>query len=168
KLLGGPQAGILCGQEALIGRIKRHPLARAVRADKMALAALSATLELYLTDKALTEIPVWRMMARPLMEIEKEAQRWAGYLQERGMAARVMDGRSTVGGGSLPGTSLPTKLVAIEQTNAEKLAAKLRRQTIPVIGRIQDNLFLIDPRTVLPEQETLLLETLEKNVKRKT
>ncbi len=162
KLLGGPQAGMLCGRADLIGAIKRHPLARAVRADKMALAALSATLELYLTDKALTEIPVWRMIARPLAEIEADAERWAAHLQKEGIAARVVDGRSTVGGGSLPGTSIPTKLVAIEQANAEKLAANLRETAVPVIGRIQDNLLLIDPRTVLAEQETLLLAALEK------
>ena len=164
KLLGGPQAGLLCGRGDLISQIKRHPLARAVRADKMALAALSATLELYLTDRALTEIPVWRMIARPLAAIEADAERWTVYLQERGVAAAIADGRSTVGGGSLPGTSLPTKLVAIEQINVEKLAANLRDQPIPVIGRIQDNLFLIDPRTILPEQVEILLELLEKTM----
>ncbi|MEJ2746605.1 MAG: L-seryl-tRNA(Sec) selenium transferase, partial [Anaerolineae bacterium] len=160
KLLGGPQAGVLCGRADLIAQIKRYPLARAVRADKMALAALAATLAYYVTDQALTEIPVWRMIARPLSEIAEEAKRWAAYLQQRGIEAEVMDGRSTVGGGSLPGTSLPTRLVAIKQPNAEKLAADLRGHTLPVIGRIQDDLFLLDPRTVLPEQVEHLLQAL--------
>ncbi len=160
KLLGGSQAGILCGRGGLIGQIKRHPLARAVRADKMALAALSATLAQYLTDRALVDIPVWRMIARPLPEIEAEANQWAARLQEEGVAARVIDGRSTVGGGSLPGTSLPTRLVAVEQADVESLAAALRGHSLPVIGRIQDDLFLVDPRTVLPEQAEALLTAL--------
>jgi L-seryl-tRNA(Ser) seleniumtransferase len=160
KLLGGPQAGILCGRAALIDRIKRHPLARAVRADKMALAALSATLTHYLADQALTAIPVWRMIARPLTEIEAEAVAWANRLQAAGIAAQVMDGRSTVGGGSLPGTSLSTRLVAIKQPDVERLAADLRNHELPVIGRIQDDLFLIDPRTVQPEQVEHLLEAV--------
>lgn len=160
KLLGGPQAGILCGRADLIAQIKRYPLARAVRADKMALAALSATLAHYATGQALTEIPVWRMIARPLVEIEKEAKQWADHWQQVGIAAEVVDGRSTVGGGSLPGTSLPTWLVAIKQPNVEQLAAQLRTHHLPVIGRIQDDLFLLDPRTVLPEQAELLLEAV--------
>ena len=162
KLLGGPQAGILCGRGDLMSQIKRHPLARAVRADKMALAALSATLATYLTGRALTDIPVWRMIARPLPEIEAEAGRWAAHLQEQGIKTQVVDGRSTVGGGSLPGTSLPTRLIAVEQADVESLAAALRDHEPPVIGRIQDDLFLIDPRTVLPEQAEALLAALVK------
>jgi L-seryl-tRNA(Ser) seleniumtransferase len=169
KLLGGPQAGILCGRADLIGQIKRYPLARAVRADKMALAALSATLAHYITDQALTEIPIWHMIARPLAEIEEEAKRWVSHLQQAGIEVEMVDGRSTVGGGSLPGTSLPTWLVAIKQPNVEQLAADLRAHDLPVIGRIQDDLFLLDPRTVLPEQVQFLLKAVTKHyVKRKT
>ncbi|HID50683.1 MAG TPA: L-seryl-tRNA(Sec) selenium transferase [Anaerolineae bacterium] len=160
KLLGGPQAGILSGRTAYITPCKKHPLARAVRADKMCLAGLSATLTQYLTGRALTEIPVWRMIARPLAEIEAEANAWAARLQEEGVAAEVVDGRSTVGGGSLPGTSLPTKLLALSHANPDKLAETLRLSDPPVIGRIQDGRFLIDPRTIFPEQVDILLETL--------
>ncbi len=160
KLLGGPQAGILVGQEPLIQRLKKHPLARAVRADKMALAALSATLLPYLTVQAEAEIPVWHMLAYPLAELEATARAWADQLAEAGLAARVTDGFSTVGGGSLPGTELPTKLVAIQQPNVENLAARLRQRPLPVIGRIQADELLIDPRTVLPEQEEALLQAL--------
>lgn len=162
KLLGGPQAGILCGRADAIARLKRHPLARAVRADKLCLAALAATLTHYLTEKALTEIPVWRMISRPLAEIAAEADTWVAHLQEQGVRAQSIDGQSTVGGGSLPGTSLATKLVAIEQSDVAALATALRRHKMPVIGRIQDDRYLVDPRTVLPEQVETLLQVLVK------
>ncbi|VAW39325.1 L-seryl-tRNA(Sec) selenium transferase, partial [hydrothermal vent metagenome] len=160
KLLGGPQAGILCGRQTLIAQLKQHPLARAVRADKLCLAGLSATLTHYLTDNALSEIPVWRMISRPLDEITSEADSWAERLQERGIRAESVDGRSTVGGGSLPGTSLPSRLVAIQQNNLDALATRLRQEKMPVIGRIQDGRLLIDPRTILPEQVEMLLQSL--------
>ena len=160
KLLGGPQAGILVGQLDLVTRLKQHPLARAVRADKLCLAGLAATLTHYLTENALEEIPVWRMIARPLTEISAEADTWAARLQEMGIRAEVVDGRSTVGGGSLPGTSLPSRLVAIQAADPDQLATRLRQEKIPVIGRIQDGRFLIDPRTILPEQVELLLQSL--------
>ncbi len=160
KLLGGPQAGILVGRQALVARLKKHPLARAVRADKLCLAGLSATLTHYLTDNALAEIPVWRMIARPLADIEAEADTWAARLQEQGVQAAVLDGRSTVGGGSLPGTSLPSRIVAIYHPNPDDLAARLREQTVPVIGRIQDGRLQIDPRTILPDQVEMLLHSL--------
>ena len=160
KLLGGPQAGLLVGRQAIIARLKQHPLARAVRADKLCLAGMAATLTHYLTENALTEIPIWRMIARPVGEIGDEADTWAARLQERGIRAEVVDGRSTVGGGSLPGTSLPSRLVALHHTDLEQLANRLRREKIPVIGRIQDGRFLIDPRTILPEQVEILLQSL--------
>jgi L-seryl-tRNA(Ser) seleniumtransferase len=160
KLLGGPQAGIICGKANLVAELKRHPLARALRADKLCLAALSATLNSYLTGKAVEEIPVWRMIARPLADLAKQAEAWAAHLRANGIAAAVVDGRSTVGGGSLPGTSLPAKLVAIDCAAPDELAATLRRRPLPVIARIQDGRLLLDPRTVLPHQETALLEAV--------
>ncbi len=160
KLLGGPQAGIVVGQQALVERLKRHPLARAVRADKLCLAGLAATLTHYLTENALTDIPVWRMIARSIEEVGSEADTWAARLQERGIKAEVVDGRSTVGGGSLPGTSLPSRLVAINHEAPDQLAARLRQEKTPVIGRIQDGRFLIDPRTILPDQVEMLLQSL--------
>jgi L-seryl-tRNA(Ser) seleniumtransferase len=160
KLLGGPQAGILVGRQELVAQLKRHPLARAVRADKLCLAGLSATLTHYLTDNAHTEIPVWRMISRPLEEIAAKADTWAARLQELGIKAEVVDGRSTVGGGSLPGTSLPSRVVAISHSDPDQLAARLRQEKIPVIGRIQDGRFLIDPRTILKDQVEMLLQSL--------
>ncbi|MDX1663082.1 MAG: L-seryl-tRNA(Sec) selenium transferase [Candidatus Promineifilaceae bacterium] len=161
KLLGGPQAGILCGRRPLIVQLARHPLARAVRPDKLCLAALAATLTHYLTGEATTAIPVWRMIARPADELKETAERWAAWLQGQGVTARAVEGASTVGGGSLPGASLPTWLLAIDGTDVTKLAARLRTTADPpVIGRIQDGRLLFDPRTVLPEQEAHLLASL--------
>ena len=161
KLLGGPQAGILCGREALIARLRRHPLARALRPDKLCLAALSATLTHYVTNTAEAEVPVWRMMARPLDEIEAQAETWVEALREEGVLATVVEGESTVGGGSLPGTTLPTRLVAVDHPEVVQLAADLRRKNEPpVVGRIYNNRLLLDPRTVLDEQEEALLVAL--------
>lgn len=157
KLLGGPQAGILCGRESLIAQIKRHPLARAVRADKMALAALSATLTRYLTGQALNEIPVWQMISRPLEEIEELAHDWAELLTIKGLSAEVIDGESTIGGGSLPGSTLPTKLLALNHPKPTILANDLRHQDPPIIARIIDEQLVFDPRTVLPGQEQALI-----------
>jgi L-seryl-tRNA(Ser) seleniumtransferase len=160
KLLGGPQAGMLVGYEPLIAQIKRHPLARAVRPDKLCLSALSATLTHYLADEVLTEIPVWRMIARPSGEIEAEAAAWQETLAAKGVAAEVIAGQSAVGGGSLPGTSLPTAVIAIDHPQPDQLAAALRAGDPPVITRIQDGRLLLDPRTILPGQADPLLSAL--------
>jgi L-seryl-tRNA(Ser) seleniumtransferase len=157
KLVGGPQAGILCGRAGLITKMKRHPLARAVRADKMCLAALSVTLSRFLTGRAADEVPVWRMISRPIDEIELIAHDWAEFLSVKGLSAEVFAGNSTVGGGSLPGSTIPTRLVAVNHTNVTKLASDLRNHEPPVIARIMEDRLLLDPRTVLPGQEHQLL-----------
>ena len=108
KLIGGPQAGIIVGQAKHVNPLKRHPLARALRADKLCLAGLQATLLPYLQDKAIEQIPIWRMIASPLAEIERRARRWRRALRRDGVTAEIVDGESTVGGGSLPGQTLPT------------------------------------------------------------
>jgi len=160
KLLGGPQAGILAGRAALIDRLRRHPFARAVRADKLCLAALSATLSHYLKGEALEAVPVWQMISRPLAEIEKKARRWAKKLAAAGLNSRVIEGRSAVGGGSLPGETLPTMLLAIRVTSADNALARLRACDPPIIARIEDNKIVLDPRTVLPRDEADLLSNL--------
>ena len=163
KLLGGPQAGILCGRGDLIGMLKRHPLARAMRPDKTCLAALSATLNHYLRGEAVQEIPVWRMISLSVDDIEDEAAFWVSRLEQAGIPAQIADGLSRVGGGSLPGSSLPTKLVAIESKDVEQFAARLRQAANAVIGRIQDERLLLDPRTLLPGQAPVLLQTVIDN-----
>ena len=164
KLVGGPQAGIIVGRKQYIDKLKKHPLARAVRIDKIRLAGLAATLVHYLKDEALTKIPIWRMLSAPLEEIDHRAGRWA---QALGGLGRVLDGESTVGGGSLPGASLATRLVAIGGRGGRKgspqlLSRKLRQQATPVVGRINEDVLLLDPRTVLPEEDEAVLEALRR------
>ena len=162
KLLGGPQAGIILGRENLITKLKHHPLTRALRVDKTTIAGLQATLLHYLKGEAEEKVPVWRMMATPIEAIEERATVWAEKLTGAGIAARVVDGRSTVGGGSLPGETLPTKLVAIQVDSPDELARRLRAGNPPVIGRIEDDLFLLDPRTVLAEEDEVLIEAIKR------
>ncbi len=160
KLLGGPQAGIIIGRKELVKRIQRHPLARAVRPDKLCLAGLSATLLHYLKDEAIHEIPTWRMIATSPDDLKRIARRWARRLTRSGIRARTMPSESTIGGGSLPGATLPTWLVVIPHASPNALAAQLRAAETPIIGRIENDQFLLDPRTVLPEQEELLLQSV--------
>lgn len=160
KLLGGPQAGMLCGRGELIEIIKKHPLARAVRADKLCLAALNETLRAHLLGRSTRDIPVWKMISASQKRIEKRAMRWVKRLQAAGVKASVREGYSTVGGGSLPGSLLPTWLVSVDVDDVEETAAALRRADPPVIGRIADDRMLLDPRTVLAEQEQMLLATI--------
>ena len=161
KLVGGPQAGIIVGKKELVAKLKRHPLARTVRIDKIRLAGLTATLLHYLKGEAPAKIPVWRMIAAPLDEVARRADKWADVLGE---LAEVVDGETMVGGGSLPGGSLPTRMVAIRnrpgRTAAQSLSRKLRSQEIPVIGRISDDRLLLDPRSVLPEEDEIVCRAL--------
>lgn len=161
KLLGGPQAGIIAGRRDLVEAARRHPLARAVRMDKATIAGLHATLLHYLRGEALTEVPVWRMIAAPAAEIEARARRWKRSLGSR---AKVVDGRSMVGGGSLPEESLPTKLVAVAGEGAwvTGLARRLREGGPPVVGRIEGGTLLLDPRTVAPEEDAALIAALKR------
>jgi L-seryl-tRNA(Ser) seleniumtransferase len=156
KLLGGPQAGIVLGRADLIARLKKHPLMRAVRADKLCLAALSATLLHYLKDEAPLQVPVWRMLAARPDELGQRASRWADTLGQ----GQVISGQSTVGGGSLPGETLPTCLLALQTPSPNRFLAQLRRARPPIIARLQDDLVVLDPRSVLPEQEQALLSSL--------
>jgi len=160
KLLGAPQAGIVVGRADLVARLRRFPLTRALRVDKTTLAGLQATLLHYLVGDAEEAIPVWRMIATPLEELNRRARRWARRLRAAGIAARVVDGRSAAGGGSLPGETIPTRLVAIDTPAPDRAAAALRAHRPPVIARIEDDALCLDPRTVLPEQEGALLGAL--------
>ena len=125
KLIGGPQAGVICGRADLLATIKRHPLARAVRPDKLTYAGLTATLGSYVRGAATKEIPVWQMIAQPLVTLAERAERWQTALEAQGVACRVIDGFSTVGGGSLPGQTMPTKLLMLDGINPEAVAARL-------------------------------------------
>jgi L-seryl-tRNA(Ser) seleniumtransferase len=157
KLLGGPQAGIIAGKRAALERVRKHPLARALRADKGTLAALAATLLHYARGEALSAIPIWRMIALPLDEIERRARRVAdalhGWGEARGVQIDLVNGTSTIGGGSLPGETLPTWLIALRSANAADLAAELR--AAGVIARIQDERVLLDLRTVIDDVDLI-------------
>ncbi len=163
KLLGGPQAGIVLGGRDLVSALRRHPLARAVRLDKTSIAGLAATLLHYLRGEALTKVPVWRMIAAPVADLERRARRWARACRRVGVPARVIEGRSMVGGGSLPEESLPSRLLAVGgdgSLKVEALARHLRTGDPPVVGRIERDALLLDPRTVDPRQDRALLNAL--------
>jgi len=162
KLLGGPQAGIILGKKILLDKIKKHPLARAVRADKSCLAGVSATLSHYLKDEAEREIPILRMMSLTLKQVQGRAEAWR---MELGQGA-VVSGESTVGGGSLPGESIPTFLLELKVSSAEKFLRELRKNNPPIIARTENDKILLDPRTVFPEQEGALLVALNNLLKR--
>lgn len=156
KLLGGPQAGIIVGKKELIARIKKNPLARAVRVDKLCLAALEATLIHYIKDEALKEIPTWMMIAEPQDEIRKRAEVW----QYRTGMGEVIPERSTIGGGSLPGETLPTYVLSIKVKQVDKVLAALRKNSPPIIARINEDRIFFDPRTVLHSEEEVFLQGL--------
>jgi L-seryl-tRNA(Ser) seleniumtransferase len=158
KLLGGPQSGIIVGKAELVAKLKKHPLARAIRADKLCLAALTATLLHYLKDEPEREIPVWRMIATPADEIQRRALRGIELLG----TGRLVTGESTIGGGSLPGETLPTYLLALGVNNPTRFLEKLRALTPPIIARTQEGEVMIDLRTVMPEQEPGLFAGLSK------
>ncbi len=166
KLLGGPQAGLIFGRTDLIDRIKKHPLIRAFRVDKMTLAALQATLLAYLENTAVDEIPVWRMISADINNLARRAERWRRILLENEALSAfdltVVNTQSTVGGGSLPGQTIPSKALALKVASVDRLAAQLRQTTPPIIGRIEDGRLLFDPRTILPEQDKIMLPILSK------
>ena len=162
KLLGGPQAGIIIGTREAVDVVSRHPLARAVRIDKISMAALAATLLHYVRGEALSEVPVWRMIAATELDLKSRASEWAGAT---GRGAEVRHGESAIGGGSLPGETLPTWLVSVAGPSvpggAEDIARRLRGSSPPVLARIEDDRVLIDPRTVLPEEGPDLVSALK-------
>lgn len=161
KLLGGPQAGIIIGKKELLDKIKKHPLARAVRADKACLAGLSATLTHYLKDEAEREIPILKMMSLTLKQVKGRAEAWRDELGQ----GTVVEGESTVGGGSLPDESIRTFLLELQVRSADKFLRALRKNNLPIIARTENDKILLDPRTVFPEQEGALLVGLKNLLK---
>jgi len=165
KLIGGPQGGLILGKKALIAAIRKNPLARIVRMDKLRLAALEATLALFLDeDLALAEVPTLAMLRRSGADLAEQANRVAAALKEKGVAAEVnaVDGASQMGSGSLPTEDLPTKLVAVRpgRMSVDDLAQRLRLGQPPIITRIQDDGVMIDPRTLQEGEEAMVIEAL--------
>jgi L-seryl-tRNA(Ser) seleniumtransferase len=167
KLLGGPQAGIIAGKKELVGRVRRHPLFRALRVDKLTTAALTGTLGAYLRG-VVDEIPALRMIRMSVQEIKQRAQNFLRELTPEVPLGEVelelADGTSLAGGGSTPEQSLPTKLIRIASArySATQLEQRLRRAPagISVIARVEDGRLILDLRTVFREQESLLAKTL--------
>ena len=161
KLLGGPQAGIVLGTRSLISILERHPLARAVRIDKLSLASLTMTLQHYLLNESEKKIPIWRMISASAEEIKDRANLLKEGLE---VQSTVVESRSPIGGGSLPGETLPSWVLAIHcgdtAGGADRVLNNLRTCDKPVIGRIADEQVLLDPRTVLPEQDADLKRSL--------
>ncbi|HEY3447759.1 MAG TPA: L-seryl-tRNA(Sec) selenium transferase [Myxococcales bacterium] len=159
KLLGGPQAGYLVGKRALVEKLEKHPLLRALRVDKVTLAGIEATLRHYQRGEALAKVPIWRAISMTPEAADLRATEWKKQLGFPG--ATVKDSRSTVGGGSLPGMSLPTRVLALKVPAPDPLALALRRCEPPVVARIEDDLLVFDPRTVLPHEDAALLEAIK-------
>ncbi len=157
KLLGGPQAGLIAGEKKWVDLVSKHPLARAVRIDKMTLSATAATLVSYLKGAHESEIPIWTMISASESDLAIRAEKWRA---ETGSGV-VERGRSAVGGGSLPGQTLPTALLAIDaEAGPDAFAASLRQGAVPVVARIENDRVLLDPRTVLPDQDFAVIEAI--------
>ena len=162
KLLGGPQAGIIAGSRAVLEQVRQHPLMRALRVDKLTYAALEATLEEHAIGRGQDDVPVQRMLLMTAAEIGQRADALASALGAAGWTTRVIDGMSTVGGGSAPGAELPTRLVEIAKDgmSADQIEQHLRALDQPVIARIQDDRVVVDLRTVSLAEEQLLVTLL--------
>ncbi|MEO8085117.1 MAG: L-seryl-tRNA(Sec) selenium transferase [Ardenticatenales bacterium] len=176
KLLGGPQAGLIVGRADVIARLRAHPLCRALRPDKATLAGLAVTLRTYLTGRALDEVPVWRMIAADVEGLRERAEGWREAIVRPGgphpptpspnagggggrvaedwtTVLSVRAAKSTIGGGSLPGETLPTFVLAIDVAHPDAFAARLRVADVPVIARVEDGAVVLDPRTVLAGED---------------
>ena len=165
KLLGGPQSGIIIGKKNLITTISRHPTARAARIDKLSLAGLKSTLIHYIQNEALTRIPVWSMISMTLDEIKARVTLWNKLLDDK---CALTNGLSAIGGGSLPGETLPTILLSLDNKltgGADRYARTLLEAPIPIASRIEEDRVMIDPRTVLPKQDSHMIVILRQTLK---
>lgn len=160
KLLGGPQAGIIVGKAQHIATLRTHPLLRALRVDKLTIAAMEATLLSYVRGSAETEVPVWRMIATSPETLHRRAMRLVEHLAAHGIAAQVRRCESAVGGGSTPGETLASHAVAIALEHPDALHQTLRAGQPAVVGRIIDGVLAFDLRTILPEDDLLLAECI--------
>ena len=157
KLLGGPQAGVLVGSREALAPLHHHPLRRALRPDKSALASLAATLDAYLAGRPET-VPLYRLLATPEDALRRRARRIARRLRQAGVGAEAVSTRAVLGGGTTPDQSVPSWAVALAGGDDE--AARLRQATPPVIGRLDENRLLLDLRAVFPEQDRPLLRAV--------
>ena len=161
KLICGPQAGIICGSTAVIDRIRSNPFARMFRVCKLTLAALEATLLHFVNRDAVTALPFYRMLTRPLADIERAATTLAAGLGQRpGLAVEISDDHSQIGSGSLPDVGIPTRVVRLHGINAEAVARRARAAAPALFTRVHDKALVVDLRTVDPQEEDLLATLL--------
>jgi L-seryl-tRNA(Ser) seleniumtransferase len=167
KLLGGPQAGIIVGKRAVLDKVRKNPMARALRIDKLTLAALEATLRLYLDpNKALAQIPTLQMLSQPASALRERCKALLPALHAALASAAdcaIIEAHATVGGGALPLAELPGWVIALtpKRLSLNEMTTRLRSCEPPVVGRIQEDRFLIDPRTLRAADEELLLDALK-------
>jgi L-seryl-tRNA(Ser) seleniumtransferase len=160
KLLGGPQAGIAAGRADAVAKLRAHPLMRALRPDKLTIAALVATVAAYRDGTALETLPVWRLIAATVAKLARRATAIAARLEAAGIRATVIETTSTVGGGSLPEETQPSRGIALSATSAARAVSALRRADPPVIARIVDDRVVLDLRSVLPEDDERLVRAV--------
>ena len=160
KLLGGPQCGIIAGKKDVIEKLNRHPLYRAIRIDKVNLAGLTATLLHYIQENHLEQIPVLKMISQTEADLRMRSIHLQKSIRK---SLKVVKGYSTIGGGSMPGETLPTWLLAIPGEEKSKIIFDLlRKSNPPVITRIENDMVLLDPRTVLPKYDGVLISIISK------
>jgi L-seryl-tRNA(Ser) seleniumtransferase len=163
KLLGGPQCGVIVGRSEIIAKLRSNPLSRALRVDKLTLAALQATLEIHRAGRAFEEIPVLRQLSLPADEIRRRADQLVGQLQTHVTSSSMFTAEevsSAPGGGALPELSIPSWAIAIASGSADRVAKQLRNGKPAVFGRVQDGRVLLDLRTVMAEDDKSLLDRI--------
>ncbi|MBU2439866.1 L-seryl-tRNA(Sec) selenium transferase, partial [bacterium] len=159
KLLGGPQGGVICGKEIYLEKISQHPLFRTLRVDKITLAILQEILLSYLKGEAVTKIPIWKMISCPLEKIATRSQNICQELKKEDIPAFTKEGETAIGGGSLPGQTLPTKLIIIKPSCPVEIFSKeLRLYSPPLLGRKEKEYFILDPRCIDPSSDNLVIK----------
>jgi len=162
KLLGGPQAGIIIGRKKYVDQLRKNPLYRALRVDKMVIAGLEQVILNYL-KKEEEKIPIWRMISTSIEDLRRRAEEISSQLNAFGISASLKESKSTVGGGSLPGETLPMVILSLNsEIPADMLSEKFRNMDFPIIGRIEKNRFVLDLRTIFPEQDEMVIQGIKK------
>ena len=157
KLLGGPQAGLIVGRRSAVDGLRSHPLMRVLRLDKAAIAGLAATLQHYLAGDAVQAVPIWRMIAADPEALRERAEHWRSQVG----AGDVQPSQSAIGGGSLPAETRPTFVWSLEFDHSNDAARYLRDHDPPIIARVEHDQLILDPRTVLPDQDTAVIAALQ-------
>jgi len=167
KLLGGPQSGIILGKKRHIDFLRKHPLYRALRVDKLVISGLENVILTYLKKEATQRIPVWKMISTKIGDLKKRAERIKKELKKSKVKLIIGESKSTVGGGSLPGETLPTVVISVESSLSPNIQAqKFREQNPPIIGRIERDRFVLDLRTIFPAQDKEVLQSIKEIYKK--